>query len=178
MRSLTVLAYRLIYLPSVKRLNFLKICCCVGIAAIVLTSSLRADDNGAVARSRVNECGVDTSDVDFVTSDGILFVRGTVPNRDSILQTSLALEGAGIGHFVNLLQVESRPSDEEVRLAVERALTRSRSLDGCRFSIQSVDGNVELRGKVHSDLQRDLASDIAQAVRGVRTVSTQLERAQ
>ena len=122
-------------------------------------------------------CGIDTSHVQITAAEGILFVRGTVPRRDAIEETSVILHESGYERVANLLSVATPPDDDTIRRSVERELVRTRALDGCRFRISALRGVVVLRGTVRRPLQRDLAVDRARSVKGVTEVVNALELA-
>lgn len=119
--------------------------------------------------------GVDTRDVKLIEVEGILIVRGRVPNRASIDQASSTLRSLGFARVANLLKVSGRPDDEQIRRNVERALVNSPSLDGCKFRINTQSGVVKLDGTVRDELQKDVATDIAREVEGVTEVVNALQ---
>lgn len=121
-------------------------------------------------------CGIDTSRVRVASAEGIVIVKGKVPDRESIRQATEILRSAGYARVANLLVVSSRPDDEVLQRNVERQLLRTRSLDGCHFRVITRAGVVTLQGTVRQDLQKDVATDLVKNVDGVREVVNSLER--
>lgn len=137
------------------------------------SSTLRADEDPLVLLAR---SGVDTTRVRVVQTEGITIVRGSVPNAADASETSQVLKNAGYRRVANLLTVAPPPTDESLRREVERALTRTRSLDGTRLVVGVAEGTVTIDGTVRRDLQRQAASDIVRDVRGVKNVVNRLVR--
>ncbi|MGI8964534.1 MAG: BON domain-containing protein, partial [Limisphaerales bacterium] len=71
--------------------------------------------------------------------------------------------------------VQAEPSDETIRLAVENQLLRSDSVEGHALDVLVDKGIVTLSGRVQNLLARQIASGLAQRVRGVQSVINQLE---
>jgi osmotically-inducible protein OsmY len=62
----------------------------------------------------------------------------------------------------------------EVKDKIEDALKRNAELDARRISVQAADGEVTLRGNVHSWFEKDEAESAAWAAPGVTKVSNQI----
>jgi osmotically-inducible protein OsmY len=142
-------------------------------AAAAAAAAVRAASDPRVAALEAG--GIDTSRLQLIDVEGIVIVRGKVPNRASIEQTTQILRGLGCTRVGNVLQVSARPADEEIRRAVERALTQSPSLDGCRFKVASNNGVVTVGGTVRDEMQKEVATDIVENVDGVRSVVNAME---
>jgi osmotically-inducible protein OsmY len=66
-------------------------------------------------------------------------------------------------------------TDADVRNAVQAELNKDGKIDGADISVAVRDGIVELTGKVTNPLSKERANRIAEAVRGVRSVSNRLD---
>lgn len=150
----------------------------IALAAVLVTgfTSAAPAATAPTAQSLLASCGIDTSRLQIASAEGIVIVRGKVPDRESVRQVSEILQSSGYPRVANLLTVASAPDDDALRRTVERQLVRTRSLEGCRFHISAHGGVVVLNGTVHRDLQRDVAADLARSVDGVLEVVNNLER--
>lgn len=136
-------------------------------AALFSATPLFAKDDPIVLLARN---GVDTARVRLVEADGILILRGSVPEADDPKQADSVLRSAGYDRVANLLTVKPPLSDDAVRRSVERVLTRTRSLDGSRLNVAVENGVVMLDGTVRRELQIEAANELARSVDGVRDV--------
>lgn len=67
------------------------------------------------------------------------------------------------------------PTDETIRLAVENEVLRSGVIEGHAIDVISDKGVVTLSGRVHNLFARQIASRLAQRVRGVQSVINEIE---
>jgi osmotically-inducible protein OsmY len=67
------------------------------------------------------------------------------------------------------------PDDRSTGLAVENRLLLEQGVDAHRIDVEVRDGTVVLTGSVDSLLDKELASDVAAGVKGVRTVRNRLD---
>jgi len=63
----------------------------------------------------------------------------------------------------------------EVQRLIEERLTSESALENARIDVKTDDGAVLLTGKVASERQRELASEIAKAFAGNRRIENQIE---
>lgn len=119
--------------------------------------------------------GIDTTRIQIVEVEGIVIVRGRVADRSEIARTSSVLQQQGFVRVANLLQVSRQPDDERIRLLVERALTDSPALDGCKFRVSTSKGVVTIGGTVREELQKEFVTDITENVDGVKSVVNVLQ---
>jgi osmotically-inducible protein OsmY len=111
--------------------------------------------------------------IDVSTKDGIVTLRGSVYNilaRDKA--TEIAESIKGVRSVVNEIRVKpvSR-SDQEVRRDVMDALVTDPATDADRIDVKVIGGNVTLSGQVDSYGEKNLCTEVAKGVRGVREVT-------
>lgn len=128
--------------------------------------------------------GVSTSDLNVDTVKGIVTLHGKVSTEAQKAKAGdVARRVDGVTEVKNLLQIvpESQRkvverSDEEIKTSVEAAFRANRRVNDSGIKVSSVNkGVVLLSGKTKS-LEAHLESvEVANAVRGVRRVSTEVE---
>jgi len=118
---------------------------------------------------------IHVSRLDVIETEGIVIVRGQVSRADQAAQISEIVKSLGYSRVANLVNVVPLPDDETIVLNVEREISLTRSLEGCRLVVASNDGIVTLRGTVQSELQKDLAAQVIRRVIGVKNVLTTLD---
>lgn len=69
----------------------------------------------------------------------------------------------------------AEPTDETIRLAVENEVLRSGVIEGHEIDVSSEQGLVTLSDRVHNLFARQIASRLAQRVRGVQSVINEIE---
>jgi osmotically-inducible protein OsmY len=131
-------------------------------AAVDLTSSFRTAGLADIDRLQVFEVG------------GIVIIRGRTDDSDKAAEASRIASQLGYTRVANLVQLTSVPDDVAIQRAAERALSRHRSLEGCKLSVDSRHGVVRVAGTVHSELQKQVAVELLKNIDGVRGVQTEL----
>lgn len=107
---------------------------------------------------------------------GIVILRGRTADKAAAEQLGILARERGYARVANLIQIVEPEDDQAIQRAAERELTVARSLDGCRFRVESNNGVVNLAGSVRHELQKDVAIQILRAIDGVREVRVNLER--
>jgi osmotically-inducible protein OsmY len=120
--------------------------------------------------------GVVADQLLVVEVGGIVVMRGRVAAREQAEQAGRIATELGYGRVANLIYVVEPIDDQRIERTVERELTIHRSLDGCKFSVDSNKGVVSINGKVTHELQKDVAISLARNVDGVREVRSTLAR--
>jgi osmotically-inducible protein OsmY len=80
----------------------------------------------------------------------------------------------GVRGLTNKISIKPQVQRFEVHDKIAKALARTAALDAAAISIQTDDGNVTLRGKVHSWSERKLVEDAAWSAPGVTEVTDKL----
>ena len=80
----------------------------------------------------------------------------------------------GVRGVTNILQVKQRPSAPDVKQRIENALKRNAELEARKIQVDTSEGRVTLRGKVHSWSERADAERAAWSAAGVTEVSDEL----
>jgi osmotically-inducible protein OsmY len=128
--------------------------------------------------------GVGTSDLNVDTVDGVVTLHGTVrTSAESGKAASVAGGIDGVREVKNLLQVVPSAerevverSDDALRKGVEAAFDANRRIKDSGIKVASVNKGVVLLSGKSSSLEAYLESvEVANAVRGVRRVSTEVE---
>jgi len=128
--------------------------------------------------------GIHTSALNVDTVNGVVTLHGKVPTEAEKMKAGdVARRIDGVKDVKNLLQVVPKSeramvnrSDEEIKKSVEAAFAANRRVHNSGIKVASVDkGVVLLSGKTDS-LEAHLESvQVADAVRGVRRVSIEVE---
>jgi osmotically-inducible protein OsmY len=131
--------------------------------AVDLTSSFRT-------------AGADIDRLSVYEVGGIVIIRGRTEDTEKQAELSRIAERLGYVRVANLVQLTSAPDDAAIQRAAERALSRHRSLDGCKLQVDSRHGVVRVAGTVHNELQKQVAVELLKNIDGVRGVQAELSR--
>jgi len=127
---------------------------------------------------------VSTTNLNVDTVNGVVTVRGTVPtDLQKFNAGHTAMKVRGVTAVNNLLQIVPnsqkavvKRSDEQVKQGVEAAFRSNARVKDSGIRVASVDtGVVLLSGKTSSLLAHLVSVQVANAVRGVRRVSSAVE---
>jgi osmotically-inducible protein OsmY len=124
----------------------------------------------------IRSAQIPVSRLNVVETDGITIVRGQVTRREYANRVAEVVRGLGYSRVANMLNIVPLREDEALVLEAERQLSLTRSLDGCRLSIDASEGVVFVRGTVDSELQKDLAISVLERIDGVKAVRSTLSR--
>jgi hyperosmotically inducible periplasmic protein len=161
--------------------------------AIMLTSAVGAaraadtSDSWVTMKTKVSLMtteGVSTSDLNVDTVKGVVTLHGKVPSEGQKERAGdVARRIDGVREVKNLLQVVPKSeravverSDDQIKDGVEAAFKANRRINESGIKVASVNkGVVLLSGKTKSWEANLESVQVADAVRGVRRVSTEVE---
>jgi osmotically-inducible protein OsmY len=135
----------------------------------------RVDQSDDVS-AQFRRAGLAVDGLEAIKVGGIVVLRGRALDRASAENASRIAQSLGFTRVANLIQIEEPADDDAIELRAERAFSMLRSLDGCKFTINSHAGVVDLAGKVDHELQKDVAVQILRNIAGVRQVRSALKR--
>lgn len=105
---------------------------------------------------------------------GVVVIRGRARSESEKEAVSEIATRLGYSRVANLVTITAAPDDAAIERLAERELALHRGLDGCTFSVNSHDGIVRVAGRVHRELQKDMALAVLRNIDGVRAVETSL----
>ena len=145
------------------------------VAALLLISDPAQAESVATVdlTSQLESAGLNIDGLRAVEVGGIVVLRGKTTNPSVAERAGVLAQSLGYARVANLIQVVAPPDDARIERVAERQLSMHRSLDGCKFRIGSNAGVVTVRGKVNSELQKDVALDVLQRIDGVRAVKAE-----
>lgn len=144
-------------------------------ALLALPLTAKADDTATVdITPQLQQSGLDIAHLRGIEVGGIVILRGQAIDVATAAQAAQYATHLGYARVANLIQVVAAPDDAAIRRNVERKLSLQRSLEGCDLRVASQKGVVTIAGKIASELQRDVALDVARNIDGVRAVKTDL----
>ena len=128
--------------------------------------------------------GVNTHDLNVDTVNGVVTLHGKVATQAEKAKAEDVARGIdGVKQVKNLLQVLPtsqravvQRSDDEIKKSVEAAFKANRRVNDSGIKVSSVNNGVVLLGGKTKSMAAHLESvQVANAVRGVRRVSTEVE---
>jgi osmotically-inducible protein OsmY len=107
--------------------------------------------------------------------DGVVTLTGGVNWNYERGSARRAVENlTGVRRIVNLIEVHPRPSVADVKEKIKKAFERAADLDAAQIQVETHDGEVTLKGKVHSLAEYKEAENAAWAGPGVTEVKNEL----
>jgi osmotically-inducible protein OsmY len=156
----------------------------VAAAALVATSlPLRASDTddrieSSAKASYIFQTYLQGDDIDIESSEGFVTLTGTVASEwhRSLAQETVAdLPGVkGVDNKLELKEVPTANSDFGIGDRVKTTLLFHRSVSAIHTEVDVKDGNVTLRGVASSTAEKELATEYAKDVDGVKDVDNQM----
>lgn len=101
---------------------------------------------------------------------GVVLIRGRADSKLEAESAGRFAQSLGYQRVANLIQVIEPPNDATIERTAEYELTNRRTLDGCRFTVDSSQGVVRVAGTVQHELQKDMALHLLRNIDGVREV--------
>ena len=132
-----------------------------------------ADTNAVVdLTAQLSEAKIDG--LSAIEVGGIVVLRGTTTDTASALRAGVLAQNLGYARVANLIRVVTPPDDAKIQRTAERQLSIHRSLDGCKFRVDSTAGVITVAGSVDHELQKDVAIALLRQIDGVRSVHSDL----
>jgi osmotically-inducible protein OsmY len=122
------------------------------------------------------DAGVTLANLHVFEVGGIVLIRGVADDKATAESVGLVARQLGYERVANLIRVVEAPDDEVIRRKAEVELSMHRSLDGCRFTVESKKGVLLVSGQVRHELQKDAAMQLLRSIDGVREVHVDLAR--
>lgn len=114
-------------------------------------------------------------DVHAKVSKGWVTLTGTVDKHFQKQAAERAIEyQSGVRGITNLIDVRHQTRPGDIQKMIAAAFQRHASLDASQIQVESDDGTVHLRGKVHSASEARVARATAYAAPGVKSVDDRL----
>jgi len=107
----------------------------------------------------------------------ILLIRGKTNDRTKAEEAGRIATTLGYHRVANLIVITDDATDDAaIVFAGQRSLELEPALEGCRFHVDSNRGVIRLTGRVHRDVQGDLAVEILRKIEGVKEIHPDLAR--
>ncbi len=121
--------------------------------------------------------GINVKDLKVYVTSAIVTLDGTVESLGDRLHINrLAMGIRDVRGIVNQLEIaESKRTDQELKNSIVRRLKRNSATDSFQIEVDASDGEVVLEGTVDSFAEKLLARNVAEEVRGVKSVESRLK---
>jgi osmotically-inducible protein OsmY len=119
--------------------------------------------------------GVDITNLQVSEINGIVLIRGTSADRAKVENAGTVAKNLGYQRVANLIGLVGTTKDVDIVRFAESNLVRQRSLEGCRFYLDSLNGVVRIGGSVYQEMQKDVAIDVLRKIDGVKEVHSTLK---
>jgi len=147
----------------------------VSLVVAVFPVAARAQTEPVDLTAMFRSAGVDITDLQVYQISDIVLIRGTTADGEKAKNAGAVARNLGYQRVANLIEVTEPVNDVDIVRFAEGRLGRQRSLDGCRFHIDSLNGIVRIGGSVDRELQRDFAVDLLRRIDGVKEVHSTLK---
>lgn len=142
----------------------------------VAVPPLRADDMTVIdVTHELQNAGLNITNLTALEVGGVVVLRGQTDDASQAQRAGAMLQSFGYSRVANLIEVITAPDDAAIARLAERRLSMAAALDGCKLRVDSKKGVVTLAGRIHSDLQRQLAVDLIRDMDGVSAVKDNLQ---
>ncbi len=140
--------------------------------------NLRDVDIEHAVKNDLNACVMLPADSIIMSAhDGIVILSGRVPcmfARQQAVEMCSTIKG--VRAVVNRLEISSeRRDDEEVLHDIQQALLQDPATEKLEITASVNHGSVTLTGKVRSHLERQLALQVIQCIRGIKEIVNEIE---
>ena len=151
----------------------------VMIGAPVQSSEMDEQIEGTARNSYVFKTYLKGDDITIKSRDGVVTLTGTVSGESrSMLAEETVASLHGVSSVDNKLEIKGERlvenSDEWIGAQVRTVLFFHRSVSGIKTDVSVKDGVVTLRGEATSQAQRELTTEYARDVEGVKDVMNEM----
>jgi osmotically-inducible protein OsmY len=121
--------------------------------------------------------GVVIDDLAVSQISDIVLICGKTSDGSKAEAASRIARTLGYHRVANLIVVvNDATADAAIVYTGQRRLELEPALEGCRFRVDSNRGVIRLTGRVHRDVQGDLAVEILSKIEGVKAIHPELAR--
>lgn len=163
--------------------NFLSLLV-ASVAMLAISTPVLASDKddaieSSIERSHVFKTYLKDDDIKIKSEDGVVTLKGTVSDESHKALAAETVSGIpGVKSVDNKLEFKGeRPaekSDGWLMAKVKTALLYHRSVSGLQTEVSVKDGVVTLRGEADSRAQKDLTTEYAKDIEGVKNVINEM----
>jgi VCBS repeat-containing protein len=141
------------------------------------TSSLHSDSDIALAVVNALKCNTNIEEpIDVKVEHGVVTLNGDVHWKYERDLAKQAIENlAGVREIINLISVLEQPSATSVKDQIKQAFERAALLDAAQVQVETHEGEVILKGNVHSMAELREAEAATWAGPGVTKVTNKLK---
>ena len=143
------------------------------ISASLISAATNRGPQATDLTPRFRAAGLKIKDLMAFEIGGVVVLRGVAADRATAAEIGRLAATLGYLRVANLVRVATPTDDIAIERFAERELA-VRSLDGCRFHVDSRDGVVYVSGQVVNELQRDMAIELLRNIDGVKSVHAEL----
>lgn len=144
------------------------------LAALCFAIPMHADTSAVVDLTSQLQGEAKIDGLSAIEIGGIVVLRGVTADASVAARAGVLAQNLGYPRVANLIRVIALPDDAVIQRTAERRLSNHRSLDGCKFRVDSSAGNITVAGKVDHELQKDVAIGVLRQIDGVRSVHSDL----
>ena len=148
----------------------------IALSATVATAGNASAPQTKELTQAFRDAGVTLPDLHVFEVGGIVLIRGAADDEASAEAVGLVARELGYERVANLIRIIETPDDDTIRRQAEVQLSVHRSLDGCKFTVESKQGVLMVGGQVRHELQKDVARQLLRTIDGVRQVKVDLAR--
>ena len=164
-----------------KRLSLISLITILALATPLALAAREINDpdiTDAVEDELLFDPAVLLNNIDVVTADGVVTLKGTTDNILARRRAArLAETVKGVRSVINRIEVRAKKTrtDSEIRRDVSEALLTDPAAESYEVDVAVNDGKVTLTGQVESWQERSLSEKIAAGVKGVRAIENKID---
>jgi osmotically-inducible protein OsmY len=122
-----------------------------------------------------NQLPFSAKNIKVVVQDGWITLEGDVEWHYQKERAEDAVRWVkGVKGVINSIQVQPKVTADEIKRKIEEAFKRNAEVDANRITVETHDGEVVLKGTVHSWVEREEAERAAWAAPGVHKVEDRI----